>query len=67
MNAYQVLKAALKRAEIMNSEGELDIKSMKKNFFQQFYLMSGLESMRNLKRYKTMFENLTERSDSKTS
>lgn len=70
MEAQKIQKAALKKAAIMNLDGELDIKRMKQNFFQQFYLMSGLASLRNLKRYNNItdnFKNLTERSDSTNS
>ena len=51
IEATKVRKAALKKATIMNADGEFDLKRMKQNFFSQFYLMTGLASLRNLKCY----------------
>ncbi len=48
MKEMNAVRAAIKKATILNSDGELDIKRMKQSFFQEFYLMSGLASLRNL-------------------
>ena len=64
MKEMNEVRAAVKKATILNSDGELDIKRMKQSFFQEFYLMSGLASLRKLRRFnnqRDLFKNLTDR------
>jgi len=51
MKEMNAVRLAVKKATILNSDGELDINRMKRSFFQKFYLMSGLGSLRNLRRF----------------
>lgn len=59
----QMLKEKLERNKRNN-----DVKKMKINFYQQFYLLNGLSKLRNLKDYnkrEDLFKNLTDGSSSK--